>query len=254
MGAEEVLLQGALQFPCLSPPCPPALSPGACCHFLILSLGPHCYDHLQTLSCKPVSTSLPISLWQLTSVNLLSCIGRRVTQLPYLVSSNTVFSFIAYTCPPSISGVRLQAQEGVMSGAATACREVQPMQNETHSSLPRWFRCPGAPAFIQSSCPSLNYILTDPYLCCPSPLLPLLKWGGMLLFSHSVMSSSLWPHGWQHTRLPCPSPSPRACSDSCSLSQWCHPTISSSVALFSCLQSFPASGSFLNSRFFTSGG
>ena len=89
--------------------------------------------------------------------------------------------------------------------------------------------------------------------CCLDSLSSLLKML-MLLFSHSVMSSSLWPHGWQHTRLPCPSPSPRACSDSCSLSQWCHPTISSSVALFSCLQSFPASGSFLNSRFFTSGG
>ena len=66
---------------------------------------------------------------------------------------------------------------------------------------------------------------------------------------------TLWPHGLQHTRLPCPSPSPRACSNSCPLSQWCHPTISSSVVLFSsCLQSFPASGSFLMSRLFVSGG
>ena len=69
------------------------------------------------------------------------------------------------------------------------------------------------------------------------------------------MSDSLRPHGLQHTRLPCPSPSPRVCSNSCPLSQWCHPTISSSVILFSsCLQSFPASGSFPRSRFFTSGG
>ena len=67
----------------------------------------------------------------------------------------------------------------------------------------------------------------------------------VLLFSHSVMSSSLWPHGWQHARLPCPSPSPGACSNSCALSRWCHPTISYSVIPFSsCLQSFPASGSF----------
>ena len=58
------------------------------------------------------------------------------------------------------------------------------------------------------------------------------------------MSSSLWPHGLQHARLPCPSPSPRVCSNSCSLSQWCRPTISASVAPFSCLQSFSASGSF----------
>ena len=66
----------------------------------------------------------------------------------------------------------------------------------------------------------------------------------LLLFSCSVVSA-LWPHGLQHARLPCPSPFPRACSDSCPLSQWCHPTISSSVIPFSsCLQSFPASGSF----------
>ena len=74
----------------------------------------------------------------------------------------------------------------------------------------------------------------------------------MFLFSHSVMSNSLRPHGLQHTRLPCPSPSPKACSNSCPLSWWCHPTISSSV-LFSCLWSFPASGSFLMSRIFASG-
>ena len=63
----------------------------------------------------------------------------------------------------------------------------------------------------------------------------------MLLFSHSVMSSSLRPHGLQHAKLPCPSPSSAACSNSCPLSRWCHPTISSSVVPFSCLQSFPAS-------------
>ena len=69
------------------------------------------------------------------------------------------------------------------------------------------------------------------------------------------MSDSLRPHGLQHTRLPCPSPSPRAYSHSCPLSRWCHPTISSSVIPFSsCLQSFPASGSFPVSQFFTSGG
>ena len=63
-------------------------------------------------------------------------------------------------------------------------------------------------------------------------------------FSRSVMSDSLQLHGLQHTRLPCFSPSPRACSNSCPLSQWCPPTISSSVVPFSsCLQSFPASES-----------
>ena len=74
-------------------------------------------------------------------------------------------------------------------------------------------------------------------------------------FSDSVMSDSLWPHGLQHPRLHCPSPTPGACSNSCPSSQWCHPTISSSVVPFSsCLQSFPASGSFPISQFCTSGG
>ena len=70
--------------------------------------------------------------------------------------------------------------------------------------------------------------------------------------SGSVMSDSLWPNGLQHARIPCPSPTPRACSNSCPLSQWCHPTISSSVIPF-CLQSFWASGSFLMSQLFASG-
>ena len=64
-------------------------------------------------------------------------------------------------------------------------------------------------------------------------------------FSHSVMSNSLQPHGLQHAMPPCPSPTPRVYPNSCPLSQWCHPTISSSVFPFSsCLQSFPASESF----------
>ena len=73
--------------------------------------------------------------------------------------------------------------------------------------------------------------------------------------SHSVMSNILWPHGMQHARLPCPSPTTEDCSNSCQLSQWCNPTISSSVVLFSsCLQSFSASGSFPMSQLFASGG
>ena len=69
------------------------------------------------------------------------------------------------------------------------------------------------------------------------------------------MSDYLWPHEWQHARLPCPSVSPRVCSNSCPLSHWCHPTTSSSVAPFSsCPQSFWASGSFPVSWFFASGG
>ena len=74
-------------------------------------------------------------------------------------------------------------------------------------------------------------------------------------FSRSVMSNSLWPHGLQHARLPCPPPSPRLSPSSRPLSWWCHPTISSSVVPFSsCLQFFPASGSFPVSQFFTTGG
>ena len=77
---------------------------------------------------------------------------------------------------------------------------------------------------------------------------------GSVLFSHSVVSNSWRPHGLQQARLPCPSPTPPACSNSCPTSQWGHPTISSSVVPFSsCLQSLPVSGSFPVSQFFTSG-
>ena len=73
--------------------------------------------------------------------------------------------------------------------------------------------------------------------------------------SHSVLSDSLWPHGPQHSRLPCPSPTHGACSNSWPLSQWCHPTITSQVIPFSShLQSFPASGSCQMSQLFASGG
>ena len=77
----------------------------------------------------------------------------------------------------------------------------------------------------------------------------------LLSFSHSVRSNSLWTHGLQHARFPCPSLSPWVCSNSCPLSQWWHPTISSSVVPFSsCPQSFPQSESFPMSQLFTSGG
>ena len=77
----------------------------------------------------------------------------------------------------------------------------------------------------------------------------------LFLYSCLVMSNCLWPHGLQHARLPCPSPSPRVCSNSCPFSWWCHPTISSSVATFSsCPQYFPASESFPMSQLFTLGG
>ena len=78
--------------------------------------------------------------------------------------------------------------------------------------------------------------------------------GTYIYCSLAQSCSTLRHHGLQHARPPCPSPSPRACKNSCPLSQWCHPTISSSVVPFSsCLQSFPASRSFLMSQLFASG-
>ena len=105
----------------------------------------------------------------------------------------------------------------------------------------------------------------DPMDCSPSvssvhgvSQAQILKWVPISCGSCCSVSQScltLWPHGIQHSRLPCPSPSPRVCSNSCPLSQWCHPTISSSVIPFSSassLQSFPSSGSFLMSQLFLS--
>ena len=84
------------------------------------------------------------------------------------------------------------------------------------------------------------------------------RWGavfGESQLSRSVVSESLQPHGLQHTRLSCPSPTTRAYSNSCPLSRWCHPTLSTSVDPYSsCPLSLPASGSFPMSQFFTSGG
>ena len=94
---------------------------------------------------------------------------------------------------------------------------------------------------------NIEHILTSFLAICISSM--------VLLFSHSVVPNALRLCELQHTSLLCPSPSPRACSDSWPSNQWFHPTISSSVVHFSfCLQSFPASGSFQMSQFFTSGG
>ena len=93
------------------------------------------------------------------------------------------------------------------------------------------------------------------YRFCQLHNLKFIKVNGSVQFSCSVMSDSLRPHGLQHTRPPCPSPTPRVHPNSCALSMWCHPTISSSVVPFSAhLQSFPASGSSQMSQLFTSGG
>ena len=96
-----------------------------------------------------------------------------------------------------------------------------------------------------------NYAFLQPVIFSPQYLPVVL----LLLFNLSVVSNSLRPYGLQHARLSCPSPSPGVCSNACPLSQWWHPTISSSVDLFSSyLQSFPASQSFPMSWLFTSGG
>ena len=85
--------------------------------------------------------------------------------------------------------------------------------------------------------------------------LDIFQGGISVQFSRSVMSNSLRPHGLQHTRPPCPSPIPKVYSNSCPLSHWCHPTISSFVVPFSShLQSSPASGSLQMNWFFASGG
>ena len=79
-------------------------------------------------------------------------------------------------------------------------------------------------------------------------------WCALLFFSCSVMSDSLWPHGLQHARLPCPSPSPRAYSNSCSSSQWYHPTISSCHPFLLLPSNFPSIRVFSNESVFASAG
>ena len=104
----------------------------------------------------------------------------------------------------------------------------------------------GSPPFRPHCQPPLSGLLSLPHQAMSLPSTVFTPPGALhtaawwLLISHSAVSNSLWPHGLQHARLPCPSPSPRVCPNSCLLSQWCHLTISSSVVPFPfCLQSFP---------------
>ena len=100
-----------------------------------------------------------------------------------------------------------------------------------------------------------KFISDSPSLCVISYLHVTSTWGQFSSVSRSIVSNSLRPRGLQLARLPCPSPTPGAYSNSCPSSWWCHPTISSSVVPFSsCLQSFPAPGSFPRGWFFASGG
>ena len=99
-----------------------------------------------------------------------------------------------------------------------------------------------------------HYLYNNP-LVFEYSLCELSQWSQLSVSLAAQSYLTLWPHGLQHTGLPCPSPTPGACSNSCPSSQWCRPTISSSVVPFSsCLQSFPASGPFQMSQFFASGG
>ena len=112
----------------------------------------------------------------------------------------------------------------------------------------------GAEAFTQNWEPCIMRVSKICYVESPVffGLFPFLTIGQ---FTHSVVSNSLRPHPLQHTRLPCPPPTPGAYSNSCPSSRWCHPTISFSVIPFSShLQSFPVSGSLPMSQLFTSGG
>ena len=123
---------------------------------------------------------------------------------------------------------------------------------------------PPKPMSIESVMPSSHFILSRPLLLLP-PIPPSTESFPMsfmdighlfssVQFNHSVVFDSLWPRGLQHARPPCPLPTPRAHPNPCPLSRWCHPAISSSVVTFSCLQSFPTSGSFQMSQLFAWGG
>ena len=123
-----------------------------------------------------------------------------------------------------------------------------------YSSLPST-PLPAPDLFIVSIVlPFLDYhkVGVIPYLAFSDWFLSLSVQFSSVQFSYSVLSDSLQPHGLQHSRFPYPSPAPRAYSNSCPLSRWCHPIIS--VVAFSCLQSFPASVSFQMSQLFTSSG
>ena len=123
-------------------------------------------------------------------------------------------------------------------------------------------RSPPKPMSIESVIPSNHLISVVPFSSCPQscpasgsfPTSQLFT-SGSVQFSHSVLSDSLRPHESQHARPPCPSPTPRVHSNSCPLSRWCHPAISSSVVPFSsCFQFLPASESFPMSQLFAWGG
>ena len=118
------------------------------------------------------------------------------------------------------------------------------VKNHIFNKHLRWFFCLRITPFMLGKEMVLKNV-------CPGPAAATSPGSSFSQFSHSVVSDSLQPHELEHARLPCPSPTPGACSNSCPSSWWCHPAISSSVIPFSCLEPFPASGCFPVSQFFT---
>ena len=131
-----------------------------------------------------------------------------------------------------------------------------PVSGIFQARIMEWVAMPPSRIFLtqESNSHFLSPVLAGRFFTTNATLKPIYMFSSAQ-FSYSVMSNALWPHGLQHGKLPCPSPTPGVYSDSCPLSQWCHPIISSSVISFSShLQSFPTSASFPMSRLFISGG
>ena len=154
----------------------------------------------------------------------------------------------------------LPREQGLLSKfLPSQTREESKSPQDCAQSLPRHSsqhkRCNlfASPAFRHLNRPAAITAWQGPVLLLLI-LLPINEHGSSVQFRYSVVSDFLRPHGLQHARSPCPSPTPGVYSNSYPLSRWCHPTISSSVIPFcSHLQCFPASGSFLMTQFFTTG-
>ena len=195
-----------------------------CCSIMSESLPPHGLQHAKfpcpSLSLGVCSNSGPLSSWCHRTISF----------------SVAPFSSCLQSFPGSGS---LPVSQLFASGGQSAGTSAS--SSVLSVNIQSWFPL-GLTALISLLSKGLSRVLFSYWLF------------NLVQYSHSVMSNSLQPHGLQHARLPCPSPTPRAYSNSCPLSQWCHPTISSSVIPFaSCLRSFPASGSFPRSHFFPSG-
>ena len=172
-----------------------------------------------------------------------------------LLLSNAKYAHVP-RCTPSIGSSHCASQTITMSACPPEhCLAAWP-EHKLHQCRKPLFKSPGTSMIPDSQvCCSLKKKKKKKRLWTSSLKHSLFSAISTSQFSCSVMSDSLQPHGLQHARPPCPSPTPRVYSNSCASTQWCHPTISTSVIPFSSSrQSFPESGSFLMSHFFTSGG